>query len=82
LVLEREIAVKVDLRLFRLPPAFHAGLLIRAAGPDIAKDTFAIELLLEAAKGLVDRFTALEPDFNHESKAYRKKQRRGRVYFE
>ena len=81
LVLEGEIAVKVDFGLFRLPPALHAGLFVGTARADIAEDTLAIELLFQAAKGLVDRFTALEPDFNHESEAYRKKQRRGRVYF-
>ena len=80
-VLEGEIAVKVDLGLFHLPAALHAGLLMGAAGADIAEDALAIELLFQAAKGLVDRFTALEPDFNHGIEAYRRKRRRERVYF-
>jgi hypothetical protein len=65
LVLEGEIAVKVDFGLFHLPATLHAGFFVGAASPDIAEDAFAIELLFQAAKGLVDRFAALEPDFNH-----------------
>ena len=63
--LEGEIAVKVDFGLFHLPPALDAGLFIGAAGPDIAEDALAIELLFQTAEGLVDRFAALQPDFNH-----------------
>ena len=65
--LKGEIAVKVDFRLFHLPAALDAGLLIGAPGPHIAEDAFAIELLFEAAEGLVDRLAALEPDFNHKT---------------
>ena len=81
LVLEGEIAVKVDLRLFHLPATLHAGLFVGAASPDVAEDALAIELLFQAAKGLIDRFTALEPDFNHGVKSYREMRRRGRAYF-
>jgi hypothetical protein len=64
-VLEGEIAVKVDLGLFHLPAALHAGLLMGAAGADIAEDSLAIELLFQATEGLIDRLAALEPNFNH-----------------
>ena len=37
-----------------------------AACAGVAKGAFAIELLFQAAKGLVDRFPAFESDFNHE----------------
>ena len=79
--LEGEIAVKVDFGLFHLPAAFDARLLIGAPGPHIAKDALAIELLFEAAEGLIDRLAALEPDFNHEMKPYRKKAKQGRADF-
>ena len=36
-----------------------------AAGPDIAEDALPIELLFQAAEGLIDRLAALEPNFNH-----------------
>jgi len=65
LVLEGEIAVKVDFGLFHLPAPLHTGFFVGAAGPDIAEDALAIELLFQAAKGLVDRLAALEPNFNH-----------------
>jgi hypothetical protein len=78
--LEGEIAVKVDLGLFGLPPAFDAGLFVGAAGPGIAEDALAIELLFEAAEGLIDRLAAFEPDFNHARKPYRKRRGRGRYF--
>ena len=80
-VLEGEIAVKVDLGLFHLPAALDAGLFVGAAGADIAEDALAIELLFQTAEGLVDRFAAFEPDFNHGGQLYRKGWRRGRAYF-
>ena len=75
--LEGEIAVEVNLRLFELAAATDAWLLIRATRPRIAKGTLAIELLFQAAKGLVDRFSAFESNFNHEVKSYRKVGARG-----
>ena len=66
--LEGEIAVEVDLRLLELATATDAGLLVGATSPGIAKGAFAIELLFQAAKGLIDRFPAFESDFNHERK--------------
>ena len=79
--LEGEIAVEVDLRLFEFATATNAGLLIGATSACIAKSTFAIELLFQTAKGLIDRFPAFESDFNHERKRYRKMRRRGSRYF-
>ena len=64
--LEGEIAVEVDLRFLHLATAADAGLFVSAACAGVAKGTFAIELLFQAAKGLVDRFPAFESDFNHE----------------
>jgi len=81
LVLEGEIAVKVDFGLFHLPPALHAGFLVRTAGPHVAEDALAIELLFQTAEGLVDRLTAFEPDFNHEESLYPNHRRRERVFF-
>ena len=65
--LEREIAVEVDLRFLHLATAADAGLFVSAACAGVAKGAFAIELLFQAAKGLVDRFPAFESDFNHEA---------------
>ena len=80
LVLEGEIAVKVDFGLFRLPAALDAGLLVGAASPGVPENALPIEFLFQAAKGLIDRLAALEPDFNHVEKPYRKGGRRGRVF--
>ncbi len=82
LVLKGEIAVEVDFGLFHLPATLHTGLLIGAAGPDIAEDTLAIELLFQAAKGLIDRLATPEPDFNHKGELYRKGGTGGRVFFD
>jgi len=79
--LEGEIAVEVDLRFLHLATATNAGLFIGPAGAGVAKDALAIELLFQAAKGFVDRFSAFESYFNHEEEILREKDRAGKQGF-
>jgi hypothetical protein len=79
--LEGEIAVKVDLRFLHLATATYAGLFIGPAGTGVAKDALAIELLFQAAKGFVNRFSAFESYFNHEEETLREKDRAGKQGF-
>ena len=52
-----------------------------AACAGVAKGTFAIELLFQAAKGLVDRFPAFESDFNHEQETLSELWAEGKLGF-
>ena len=79
--LEGEIAVEVDLRFLHLATATYAGLFIGPAGTGVAKDALAIELLFQAAKGFVNRFSAFESYFNHEEETLREKDRAGKQGF-